>query len=116
MDTIPEYSPAFGIMFSFGDSFFFFQVLGTGYSLEGGLCCTGGERIVGNSHPSLSRVIEIGCICNNATLSNGILIGQPTEGALLVLAMKVSIHVAELFWFFFTLHDRFFLLFAYDNQ
>lgn len=67
------------------------DVLGTGYSLEGGLCCTGGERIVGNSHPSLSRVIEIGCICNNAILSNGTLIGQPTEGALLVLAMKAQI-------------------------
>uniref|UniRef100_A0A0N5AVB4 Calcium-transporting ATPase n=1 Tax=Syphacia muris TaxID=451379 RepID=A0A0N5AVB4_9BILA len=67
------------------------DVLGTGYSLEGGLCCTGGQRIVGNSHPSLSRVIEIGCVCNNASLSNGTLIGQPTEGALLVLAMKAQI-------------------------
>lgn len=49
----------------------------------------GSERVVGYSHPSISRVIEIGCICNNAIISDGILIGQPTEGALLVLGMKV---------------------------
>ncbi|VDK74553.1 unnamed protein product [Litomosoides sigmodontis] len=65
------------------------DVLGVGYSLEGGLCTVGSERVVGYSHPSISRVIEIGCICNNAVMSDGTLIGQPTEGALLVLGMKV---------------------------
>ncbi|KAM3720250.1 Calcium-transporting ATPase type 2C member [Dirofilaria immitis] len=67
------------------------DVLGVGYSLEGGLCTVGSERVVGYSHPSISRVIEIGCICNNAIISDGILIGQPTEGALLVLGMKTQL-------------------------
>lgn len=65
------------------------QVLGVGYSLEGGMCTVGSERLVGYSHPSVSRVIEIGVVCNNSVLSDGVLIGQPTEGALLVLGMKV---------------------------
>uniref|UniRef100_A0A158Q6Z3 Calcium-transporting ATPase n=1 Tax=Elaeophora elaphi TaxID=1147741 RepID=A0A158Q6Z3_9BILA len=68
------------------------DVLGVGYSLEGGLCIVGGERVIGYSHPSISRVIEIGCICNNAVISDGILIGQPTEGALLVLGMKTQLN------------------------
>ncbi|VDN01143.1 unnamed protein product, partial [Thelazia callipaeda] len=67
------------------------DVLGTGYSLEGGMCTVRGERVIGHSHPSISRIIEIGCICNNAILSEGILIGQPTEGALLVLGMKTRL-------------------------
>ncbi|VDK17272.1 unnamed protein product [Anisakis simplex] len=67
------------------------DVCGIGYSLEGGLCSVGGERVFGNSHPSISRVIEIGCVCNNSTLTDGILIGQPTEGALLILAMKTQL-------------------------
>lgn len=49
----------------------------------------GNEHVSGYSHPSISRVIEIGCICNNAVVSDGMLIGQPTEGALLILGMKV---------------------------
>ncbi|CAG9538346.1 unnamed protein product [Cercopithifilaria johnstoni] len=68
------------------------DVSGTGYSLEGGLCTVGSERVVGYSHPSISRVIEIGCICNNAIISDGVLIGQPTEGALLVLGMKTQLN------------------------
>uniref|UniRef100_A0A915C400 Calcium-transporting ATPase n=1 Tax=Parascaris univalens TaxID=6257 RepID=A0A915C400_PARUN len=67
------------------------DVSGIGYSLEGGLCSVGGERVVGNSHPSVTRVIEIGCVCNNAALCEGVVIGQPTEGALLVLAMKAQL-------------------------
>uniref|UniRef100_A0A915Q3G5 Calcium-transporting ATPase n=1 Tax=Setaria digitata TaxID=48799 RepID=A0A915Q3G5_9BILA len=68
------------------------DVLGVGYSLEGGLCTIGSERVIGYSHPSISRVIEIGCLCNNAIISDGILIGQPTEGALLILGMKAQLN------------------------
>ncbi|VDN59590.1 unnamed protein product [Dracunculus medinensis] len=64
------------------------DVSGLGYSLEGGLVSTNGEVVSGNSHPSISRVIEIGGVCNNAVITGGTLIGQPTEGALLILAMK----------------------------
>jgi len=34
-------------------------------------------------------VIKIGVICNNATINGDTLQGQPTEGALLAVAMKV---------------------------
>lgn len=61
----------------------------------------GSERVIGYSHPSISRVIEIGCICNNAIISDGILIGQPTEGALLILGMKVIDKMNSFFMFMF---------------
>ncbi|CAH8498076.1 unnamed protein product [Dicrocoelium dendriticum] len=37
------------------------------------------------------RIIEIGCVCNNAVLQNGQLCGQPTEGALLRVAKQLRI-------------------------
>ncbi|CAH8618897.1 unnamed protein product [Schistosoma intercalatum] len=38
--------------------------------------------------PSLDSIIQIGCICNNATIRDNQLFGQPTEGALLRLASQ----------------------------
>ncbi|VDP80860.1 unnamed protein product [Echinostoma caproni] len=40
--------------------------------------------------PTFQKIIEIGCLCNNAVLQNGQLHGQPTEGAFLRLANHVS--------------------------
>lgn len=34
-------------------------------------------------------MIQVGVICNNATINGDTLQGQPTEGALLAVAMKV---------------------------
>ncbi|XP_077861777.1 calcium-transporting ATPase type 2C member 2-like, partial [Saccoglossus kowalevskii] len=34
----------------------------------------------------------VGCVCNNAEIRNETLYGQPTEGALLALAMKMDMH------------------------
>lgn len=67
------------------------------------------ERITYDSHPSISSIVEVrfffnlhsnekqnllfhkvGAVCNNAEIVNGQLRGQPTEGALLVVAMKVN--------------------------
>ncbi|KAL5971029.1 Calcium-transporting ATPase type 2C member 1, partial [Taenia solium] len=42
-------------------------------------------------HANLHRLVEIGALCNNASLKDGILCGQPTEGALLCLAAKMRI-------------------------
>ncbi|KAF5403708.1 Calcium-transporting P-type ATPase [Paragonimus heterotremus] len=41
--------------------------------------------------PAFQRIVEIGCICNNAVLQDGKLHGQPTEGALLRLALQLRI-------------------------
>lgn len=31
---------------------------------------------------------QVGCVCNNAIIQNDVLLGQPTEGALIAVAMK----------------------------
>lgn len=31
---------------------------------------------------------QVGCVCNNAIIQNDTLLGQPTEGALVAVAMK----------------------------
>lgn len=68
-----------------------FKVGGIGYDTTNGDCkVENGERVIGHSHPSLTRIIEIGCVCNNVEILNGTIIGQPTEGALMVLAVKVK--------------------------
>lgn len=38
---------------------------------------------------TFQRMIEIGCVCNNAVLQNGQLCGQPTEGAFLRVAKQL---------------------------
>lgn len=40
---------------------------------------------------SVQRLLEVGCICNNADVVDGMLRGQPTEGAILVAAQKVHL-------------------------
>lgn len=43
---------------------------------------------------SINALIEAGAICNNASIINEVLLGQPTEGALLALAMKNGMYAA----------------------
>ncbi|VDP64839.1 unnamed protein product [Schistosoma curassoni] len=51
-----------------------------------------------NPHYQMSaNARSIGCICNNATIRDNQLFGQPTEGALLRLASQVC-YFAHLFW------------------
>uniref|UniRef100_A0A0X3P1J1 P-type Ca(2+) transporter n=2 Tax=Diphyllobothriidae TaxID=28843 RepID=A0A0X3P1J1_SCHSO len=42
-------------------------------------------------HPNIRRIAEIACLCNNASLKDGVLCGQPTEGALLCLGAKLHL-------------------------
>ena len=51
----------------------------------------GGEASSLLSHPDIQRVVEVGCVCNNAQLREGKLLGHPTEGALLAVSHKVSL-------------------------
>jgi Ca2+-transporting ATPase len=37
-------------------------------------------------------MLEIGCVCNNAIIHNDTLLGQPTEGALIAVAMKFGMY------------------------
>ncbi|KAL0099242.1 hypothetical protein PUN28_020072 [Cardiocondyla obscurior] len=41
---------------------------------------------------AISNMLEIGCVCNNAIIQNDTLLGQPTEGALIAVAMKFGMY------------------------
>uniref|UniRef100_A0A7E4UZ87 Calcium-transporting ATPase n=1 Tax=Panagrellus redivivus TaxID=6233 RepID=A0A7E4UZ87_PANRE len=72
------------------------DVSGVGYDATDGICTTEmGEKVSGHSHPGVTRVIEIGCVCNNAQIINNTVLGQPTEGALMVLAMKTQLDISR---------------------
>ncbi|XP_039619405.1 calcium-transporting ATPase type 2C member 2-like [Polypterus senegalus] len=68
------------------------EVTGVGYKKNGAvLIMPGGEVAKGFSNVSLGKLAEAGCVCNNAVVKDGVLMGQPTEGALITLAMKMDI-------------------------
>jgi Ca2+-transporting ATPase len=51
-----------------------------------------GERIDVGGHSALNQLLDAGCICNNAVLNaNGQVYGQPTESALLKVALAVGV-------------------------
>ena len=80
---------------------------GSGYNGDGDVLCNS-QRVAYDSHPSIAKIIEVkhfsyyaftderkwyvvqvGSVCNNAEIVNSQLRGQPTEGALLAVALKV---------------------------
>uniref|UniRef100_A0A5F8G749 P-type Ca(2+) transporter n=1 Tax=Monodelphis domestica TaxID=13616 RepID=A0A5F8G749_MONDO len=63
------------------------EVTGVGYNQFGEVMLDG-DVIHGFYHPSISRIVEVGCVCNDAVIRNNTLMGKPTEGALIALAMK----------------------------
>ncbi|WKX91337.1 hypothetical protein Q1695_009853 [Nippostrongylus brasiliensis] len=67
------------------------EVTGLGYSVDGGRCTFEGEVVMGFSHREFASIIEVGVVCNNANVVAESVIGQPTEGALVVLAQKTGL-------------------------
>ena len=65
-----------------------FKVTGVGYNGQGGVTCNG-ITVQDNGFPSLSKILEVATICNDADIFGDGLRGQPTEGALLACALKV---------------------------
>ena len=65
------------------------EVTGKGYHADGMVKC-GNVQVRYNSHPSIYKVIEVGALCNNSHIFDQQVTGQPTEAALLMVAMKVS--------------------------
>ncbi|CAK8684674.1 unnamed protein product [Clavelina lepadiformis] len=63
------------------------EVTGVGYNDEGHVHVQE-TPVSRESHPDIAAVIEVGVVCNNARIENDTLLGQPTEGALLAVAMK----------------------------
>ncbi|KAM0727155.1 Calcium-transporting ATPase type 2C member 1 [Formica fusca] len=41
---------------------------------------------------AISNLLEVGCVCNNAIIQSDTLLGQPTEGALIAVAMKFGMY------------------------
>lgn len=41
---------------------------------------------------AIANILEVGCVCNNAIIQNDTLLGQPTEGALIALALKYGMY------------------------
>uniref|UniRef100_A0A673B492 Calcium-transporting ATPase n=1 Tax=Sphaeramia orbicularis TaxID=375764 RepID=A0A673B492_9TELE len=66
------------------------EVTGVGYNGAGEVLLDG-ETIHGFSCPSVSRIVEVGCVCNDSIIRSHTLLGRPTEGALIALAMKMGL-------------------------
>ncbi|RMC05270.1 hypothetical protein DUI87_18456 [Hirundo rustica rustica] len=66
------------------------EVTGVGYNRFGEVMLDG-EVIHGYNNPSISKIVEAGCVCNDALIRNDTLMGKPTEGALIALAMKMGL-------------------------
>ncbi len=64
------------------------EVTGTGYSLQGAFTRSGKNTTLSVAH---QRMLLVGALCNNARLKEGIVLGDPTEGALLVSAGKAKL-------------------------
>ncbi len=64
-----------------------YEVTGTGYQTQGGFEI-GGKKV---DSIVLAKLFECGVFCNNASIKNGKLLGDPTEAALLVSAAKAGV-------------------------
>uniref|UniRef100_A0A6U4FFK0 Calcium-transporting ATPase n=1 Tax=Phaeomonas parva TaxID=124430 RepID=A0A6U4FFK0_9STRA len=79
------------------------EVTGEGYHLEGSVILDGAPLRV-DSHTAVTRLFEAACLCNNAQLKQagrggepGV-VGQSTEGAILVAATKLGLADPRLRW------------------
>ncbi len=68
------------------------QVTGSGYSLSGEFQQSGKKSTLPEP---IKQMLLIGVLCNNARLNNNTVLGDPTEGALLVSAGKAGIDYEE---------------------
>ncbi|XP_033068576.1 calcium-transporting ATPase type 2C member 1 isoform X8 [Trachypithecus francoisi] len=66
------------------------EVTGVGYN-QFGEVIVDGDVVHGFYNPAVSRIVEAGCVCNDAVIRNNTLMGKPTEGALIALAMKMGL-------------------------
>uniref|UniRef100_A0A8D0G8Z4 Calcium-transporting ATPase n=1 Tax=Sphenodon punctatus TaxID=8508 RepID=A0A8D0G8Z4_SPHPU len=66
------------------------EVTGVGYNRFGEVILNG-DVVHGFNNSSISRTVEAGCVCNDAVIRNSTLMGKPTEGALIALAMKMGL-------------------------
>ncbi|OWK15790.1 hypothetical protein Celaphus_00004004, partial [Cervus elaphus hippelaphus] len=67
------------------------EVSGVGYNGNGTVCLLPSKEVIKQfSNVSVGKLVEAGCVANNAIIRKNAVMGQPTEGALVALAMKVG--------------------------
>ncbi|CAM9727471.1 unnamed protein product [Lampetra fluviatilis] len=66
------------------------EVSGVGYFTRGEVTIDG-QAQTASSNATLTKLCEVACVCNDAVLRDGVLLGAPTEGALLNLAAKLGV-------------------------
>ncbi|XP_011876374.1 PREDICTED: calcium-transporting ATPase type 2C member 1 isoform X1 [Vollenhovia emeryi] len=67
------------------------DVTGTGYNGVGEVHIRKCDNL-DFARAAISNMLEVGCVCNNAIIQNDTLLGQPTEGALIAVAMKFGMY------------------------
>ncbi|XP_030327100.1 calcium-transporting ATPase type 2C member 2 isoform X2 [Strigops habroptila] len=68
------------------------EVSGVGYNGEGKVYLLPSKEILKEfSNVSVGKLVEAGCVVNNAIIRKNSVMGQPTEGALIALAMKMEL-------------------------
>ncbi|XP_072836875.2 calcium-transporting ATPase type 2C member 2 [Pogona vitticeps] len=68
------------------------EVSGVGYNGEGNVYLLPSRDILrGFANISVGKLVEAGCVANNAVIRKTTVMGQPTEGALVALAMKMGL-------------------------
>ncbi|XP_010184148.1 PREDICTED: calcium-transporting ATPase type 2C member 2 [Mesitornis unicolor] len=68
------------------------EVSGVGYNGEGHVHLLPSKEILKEfSNVSVGKLVEAGCVVNNAIIRKNSVMGQPTEGALIALAMKMEL-------------------------
>uniref|UniRef100_A0A8D1V891 Calcium-transporting ATPase n=1 Tax=Sus scrofa TaxID=9823 RepID=A0A8D1V891_PIG len=68
------------------------EVSGVGYNGEGTVCLLPSKEVIKEfSNVSVGKLVEAGCVANNAIIRRNTVMGQPTEGALIALAMKMDL-------------------------
>ena len=65
-----------------------FEVSGSGYEAKGEFTKTG-KRV--SNLKDISPLLRVGTLCNNANIKNGTVLGDPTEGALIISAEKAEL-------------------------
>uniref|UniRef100_A0A5F5PXJ5 Calcium-transporting ATPase n=1 Tax=Equus caballus TaxID=9796 RepID=A0A5F5PXJ5_HORSE len=68
------------------------EVSGVGYNGKGTVCLLPSKKVIkGFCNVSVGKLVEAGCVANNAIIRGNTVMGQPTEGALVALAMKMDL-------------------------
>ncbi|XP_073911650.1 calcium-transporting ATPase type 2C member 2 isoform X2 [Castor canadensis] len=68
------------------------EVSGVGYNGKGAVCLLPSKEVIKEfANVSVGKLVEAGCVANNAVIRKNTVLGQPTEGALIALAMKMNL-------------------------